>query len=1136
MGLSGRRATLWPALWSLLLVSCSAPDDPVRRVEAQVVATPKIVIQIGHQAPVVAVLWANRGRSLFSLADDGSIIVWSPLTGDILDRAQLPFSDQTDKDVRQLASFATDADERVAVIAYRTNTQCPQPARAADGTCRFTLNLATRAITAGGTAPASASADLFPLSSDGRYRPIPNHDDGKAGLFDPSDEYINFDESGCVSRERCRYGVNLNPVSGGGSVIKLTGSPRSYFLDVDISPDGRQMIRLESLASATKARVQWLDLTNGLAQPKVETRMAYHRLMWLDANQYAVFSRGYQATDDLNTGFGFPPAMIVDRECANLNLDRPCRTVPAHALMQPLDNKGGFIGAGSLANFCYFGDYSGGSDGVFCNDGGQTGRPERMNLNLFQPQFSTSGAKAGRTNGRAKNKTMAKRDSSGPTWQLQDAPALAGQSITAIKVARDGGGFVVATRAERPGTVDVAVYLFDPAAPQAPRALASFREDLGADHVPSEYGQWAGTSIDYLAFNSGGTEILFGYRGKLHVVPLDGAAERSFPLASAQVVAGTGKAFGIEAQTLVDTATGKSLRLDNGNERAVRAGFIDANNIFWTASDDGRIHFWNSQTGAKQLTLYSFPDNRFFAVRPDGRYDTNLGPDTNQVRWLASDAPWQSFASQTFMRDYYEPQLYAKMLECNAAGTCATAFRGLPSIASLNRLVPIVRITAVKPGTDPATATVELEVQPVTDPDAANGKVRSGAYGIRLFRNGRVVAIVPDQPDAATDTVEKWRKLNDISDPKDPEAMRRYTFTVNLPTGKGTEQQLFSAYAFNEDRIKSETASFAFKRPPVALRSPRAFVLTIGIDAYDTERFRLNYAVADARLIADRLYDIPGYEMRRVTLAGEIRPDGTKARVDNSTLWSALGLLMSDLDRDNSLKRIRDEAGVDASALEKATPDDIVIVSFSGHGWADKDGNFYLITTNGYWDDAAERPELRSVFATAELNKYFRAIDAGDITLIIDACHSSASVASANFKPGPMGDSGLGQLAYDKGIRILAATQANDVALEDPSLGQGLLTYALAGEGLTAQGGMADLDRDRRIRLDEWLGYAVERLPSLSQDPRVGQLRVGLLGSGQRAIVFHDLPRDAPKRRVQKPSLFDFNAAPSSLILRNNVR
>jgi hypothetical protein len=353
-------------------------------------------------------------------------------------------------------------------------------------------------------------------------------------------------------------------------------------------------------------------------------------------------------------------------------------------------------------------------------------------------------------------------------------------------------------------------------------------------------------------------------------------------------------------------------------------------------------------------------------------------------------------------------------------------------------------------------------------------------------------------------------------------------FTVPLPTQPGSETQSFSAYAFNEDRIKSETATRTFTRGPVAPRRPQAYVVAIGIDDYDTPRFRLNYSVADARLIADRLAAIPGYDVHRLTLAGEQAADGHRSRVDQATIGQVLSLLAGSGNRDATLAALR-ASGIDASMLQQATPDDLVIMSFSGHGWADPKGNFYLIPTNGRWPDGSETPDLSTVFATTDLTRYFGPMSAAEITLIIDACHSAASVADGRFKPGPMGDAGLGQLAYDKGIRILAATQADDVAMEDARLKQGLLTYALAAEGLSATGGMADLDHDGRIRLNEWLSYAVQRMPALAADTRVGQIGAG---STARGIVFHDLPANAPKRRIQQPSLFDFNAASSPVILR----
>lgn len=77
-----------------------------------------------------------------------------------------------------------------------------------------------------------------------------------------------------------------------------------------------------------------------------------------------------------------------------------------------------------------------------------------------------------------------------------------------------------------------------------------------------------------------------------------------------------------------------------------------------------------------------------------------------------------------------------------------------------------------------------------------------------------------------------------------------------------------------------------------------------------------------------------------------------------------------------------------------------------------------------------------------------------------------------------MGSRGLGQLAYDKGMRILVASQIEDVALESRLLRQGLLTYALVEDGLEAW--QADFQpEDPTIFLKEWLQYAVERVPKL---------------------------------------------------------
>ena len=63
----------------------------------------------------------------------------------------------------------------------------------------------------------------------------------------------------------------------------------------------------------------------------------------------------------------------------------------------------------------------------------------------------------------------------------------------------------------------------------------------------------------------------------------------------------------------------------------------------------------------------------------------------------------------------------------------------------------------------------------------------------------------------------------------------RHTFPVKLPNGDLSKPVKFTAYAFNEDRVKSETASDESYKVPddVAQPKPRAYVIAIGVNAYD---------------------------------------------------------------------------------------------------------------------------------------------------------------------------------------------------------------------------------------------------------------------------------------------------------------
>lgn len=556
------------------------------------------------------------------------------------------------------------------------------------------------------------------------------------------------------------------------------------------------------------------------------------------------------------------------------------------------------------------------------------------------------------------------------------------------------------------------------------------------------------------------------------------------------------------------------------------AGFLTGRPIIWAVSPEGR-RLWDSRTGAVLLTSYYLGDG-FVSVAADGRYDTNLGPDSQAFRWVVPDAPFQSLAPQTFMRDYFEPDLARKLIDCTTAGTCARALPPLPPIAGLNRALPDVALGPVT--ADPrrrgwANVTVE-----VTDTPDATGTLR-GVYGAKLLINNREVARAPELA-ATVDGVGagNWRQANRST----PDPDGRYRFHLNVPLASDGKRIELAAYAFNDDRVKSDTARLVWQPPPMPLRPRRAFVLTVGINDYEEGRLALNFAVPDALLITNRLARIPGHQMRHASLTTARLPDGKVRRVTRADVEDALAILAGNDGEPAALKRRLRAHGHNADALDRLTPDDILILSFSGHGHADASGHFALLPSDVKWPARRDAPEAATVLDVNNLTRRLQAIQAREIALIIDACHSGAAVAVPGFKPGPMGDAGLGQLAFDKGLRILAATQAGDVALENAALRHGFLSAAL-GEGLAHHPAdsfffPADDDYDDRVMLDEWLRYAVQRLPTLEAEVRRG----GSINLARGVRLLMRKPA-AAARPSQEPSLFDFNRAPSPVVLREGA-
>jgi hypothetical protein len=522
--------------------------------------------------------------------------------------------------------------------------------------------------------------------------------------------------------------------------------------------------------------------------------------------------------------------------------------------------------------------------------------------------------------------------------------------------------------------------------------------------------------------------------------------------------------------------------------------------IALSAGQDGALWIWDLDRHALAAQLFVRPGGNWVVVDSNGRFDTSDFDATQGLAWYGEDHPLEGRPLEIYMRDYYEPRLLAKILS-------DVPLPALPPVTELNRIQPIVRIDDVRQ--DPVRTdyvAVRVQVQGVAGSSVVGGG--TGARDLRIFRNGQLVGYLDGglvRPGGASFVKE---------------------FPVRLPAGD--REVRFSAYAFNDDRIKSVTGRYSYvpNRPVVAPRG-RAYLITVGVNDHENADWNLRFAANDARQIGTRLgllIEQQGVYDGIVTVP-LIADAATGTVATKANLKAVLDVLAGRTP--NPATPLARVPG--AARLRQARPDDLVLLSFSGHGY-DEAGMFYLLPSDtGAGQGRTVTPELDAhAISNDELSQWIRDIDAGDMAMIIDACHSAASVGD-EFRPGPMGSRGFAQLAFDKGMRILAASQSDDVALESDRLEHGLLSYALVDEGLNKL--RADFrPRDGKITIAEWFDYGVSRVPRLADELANREVGASVPASDRGFVRLTTGPRTRPHHQ-QQPAVFDFTKGRRDVVL-----
>jgi len=491
---------------------------------------------------------------------------------------------------------------------------------------------------------------------------------------------------------------------------------------------------------------------------------------------------------------------------------------------------------------------------------------------------------------------------------------------------------------------------------------------------------------------------------------------------------------------VLDAATGDLERaLPALSSRATGLEFFSNPRYLLVTTADGRIRLWDLEEEKELARLALFAaDDAWVLVTPDFRFQGSPGAADRMYfvrgrRTIGLDALHERF---------YTPRLIGRLL----AGAELSPLVPPDALA----LPPEVTVRLTDGAGEP------IEGRPADGAVRVTVEARSEASRvteIRLYHNRKLVSarqrglvVEDDEPDEAAEVFTRSR-------------------TWTLPVLEG--ENVFRAIALNAERTESAPAVATLEAggEPAGPGGLRLFLVAVGIDDYVNPKYRLNYAVDDARALTERV--TAGTE----AIYGEVR----------RTLL---------LDREATRERI---IGALEAVAGEAGPHDVLIFYYAGHGAMSsaEEPEFHLVppaVTQLYGDDAAlaERG-----LAASELRELAAQIPARKQLFLLDACQAAGALESVALR-GAAEEKAIARLARATGTYWLTATGSEQFAAEVESLGHGVFTWSI----LEALRGAAD-DGDGTITVLELDSFLQRRVPELTREHRGSTQFPASYGYGQ---------------------------------------
>jgi len=460
-----------------------------------------------------------------------------------------------------------------------------------------------------------------------------------------------------------------------------------------------------------------------------------------------------------------------------------------------------------------------------------------------------------------------------------------------------------------------------------------------------------------------------------------------------------------------DRSTGsevKSIKAHTGVNAGVMDLAISGNGKFMVSGGDASTRIWDMSTGEEVATMVSFEDGEWLIITANGYYNSSEKGD----QYLNVSVGGKPYSISQLRESFYRPDIVKLAL----SGGSLKSYAKLADIKE----PPVVSIVNTPASTDKDEITVTLKII-----DSGGG-----VGDIRLYLNGSAVML------------DSARGVKIISSNQN-EVLKTY----NLKLSNGLNS--IRAIAFNGDNtMQSNDAIYQITASFKAFDKPSLNALIIGINDYKNPKLQLNYAVADAKLFAEKL------------------KNGASGLFDKVNI--KMLLTTEETTSENIIKELK--------AMKRLYPDDLFVFYVASHGTVD-DGEYFLVTSNV----GSTRTEKLKTDAIPQhtLKELIANIPATKKLIIIDTCSAGAlgdAIQTAMLTRGMSEDTAMKVLSRAVGSTILSASTSIQEALEGYN-GHGLFTYVLT-EGLS---GKADKGKSGYVKTTELADYVDNEVPILAE-------------------------------------------------------